>query len=156
MKLAYTNHFVVLRNELGRDSRNYIRLNRLDTTATFKIRRPSETGRLECAWSLEPVACDGQLCRSRALKRGRARVRRVGSVRFGSKADICSEKGHVRFTPNSDRESGFPQTAMSALPPIADISGPRRDSALLQSLHAKGLEGPTIVSCIAQQVEGRG
>src|SRR5262245_46003467 len=23
-------------------------------------------------------------------------------VRFGSKADICSAKGHVRFTPNSD------------------------------------------------------
>ena len=30
-------------------------------------------------------------------------------VRFGSKADICSAKGHVRFAPNSDRESGFPQ-----------------------------------------------
>ena len=29
------------------------------------------------------------------------------NVRFGSKADICSAKGHVRFTPNSDRESGF-------------------------------------------------
>src|SRR5262249_9718357 len=27
----------------------------------------------------------------------------IGShVRFGSKADICSAKGHVRFTPNSD------------------------------------------------------
>jgi hypothetical protein len=24
------------------------------------------------------------------------------NVRFGSKADICSAKGHVRFTPNSD------------------------------------------------------
>jgi hypothetical protein len=30
------------------------------------------------------------------------------SVRFGSLADICSAKGHVRFAPNSDRESGFP------------------------------------------------
>jgi hypothetical protein len=29
-------------------------------------------------------------------------------VRFGSLADICSAKGHVRFAPNSDRESGFP------------------------------------------------
>ena len=28
-------------------------------------------------------------------------------VRFGSKADMCSAKRHVRFTPNSDRESGF-------------------------------------------------
>jgi hypothetical protein len=37
-------------------------------------------------------------------------------VRFGSLADICSAKGHVRFAPNSDRESGFPQTVMSALP----------------------------------------
>jgi hypothetical protein len=44
------------------------------------------------------------------------------NVRFGSEADICSAIGHVRFTPNSDRESGFPQQAMSALPPKADIS----------------------------------
>src|SRR5262245_44572204 len=36
-------------------------------------------------------------------------------VRFGSEADICSAKCHVRFTPNSDRESGFPQAVMSAL-----------------------------------------
>jgi hypothetical protein len=28
-------------------------------------------------------------------------------VRFGSKADICAATSHVRFTPNSDRESGF-------------------------------------------------
>ena len=28
------------------------------------------------------------------------------NVRFGSKADICSAKRHVRFTPNSDRKSG--------------------------------------------------
>src|SRR5215813_2518332 len=28
-----------------------------------------------------------------------------GYVRFGSKADICAAKRHVRFTPNSDRES---------------------------------------------------
>jgi hypothetical protein len=26
-------------------------------------------------------------------------------VRFGSEADICSAKGHVRFAPNSDRTS---------------------------------------------------
>jgi hypothetical protein len=42
-------------------------------------------------------------------------------VRFGSKADICSASAHVRFTPNSDRESGFSQKVMSALPPKADI-----------------------------------
>jgi hypothetical protein len=29
-------------------------------------------------------------------------------------------QSHVRFTPNSDRESGFPQMVMSALPPKAD------------------------------------
>jgi hypothetical protein len=28
------------------------------------------------------------------------------NVRFGSKADICGATSHVRFTPNSDRESG--------------------------------------------------
>src|SRR5262249_40165569 len=42
-------------------------------------------------------------------------------VRFGSKADICSAKRHVCFTPNSDRESEIPQKAMSALPPKADM-----------------------------------
>jgi hypothetical protein len=41
-------------------------------------------------------------------------------VRFGSLADICAAKSDVRFTPNSDRESGFPQK-VSALPPKADI-----------------------------------
>jgi hypothetical protein len=48
-------------------------------------------------------------------------------VRFGSLADICNAKGHVRFAPNSDRESGFPQTVMSALPPKADMCGAARD-----------------------------
>ena len=49
------------------------------------------------------------------------------NVRFGSKADICAAKTHVRFPPNSDRESGFPQTVMSALPPRADMCGATRD-----------------------------
>jgi hypothetical protein len=44
-------------------------------------------------------------------------------VRFGSLTDICSAKGHVRFALNSDRESGFPQQAMSALPLKADMCG---------------------------------
>jgi hypothetical protein len=43
----------------------------------------------------------------------------------------------VRFTPNSDRESDFPQTVMSALPPKADMCsalahvcfGPKADIA---------------------------
>jgi hypothetical protein len=72
-------------------------------------------------------------------------------VRFGSLADICSATGHVRFTPNSDRKSGHPQNAMSALPlkadvcganrhvrfgPIADIQASRRDTPLLTKRHS--------------------
>src|SRR5262245_49913070 len=52
------------------------------------------------------------------IKNGRVSHRHV---RFGSKADMCSAKGHVRFTPNSDRESGHRQTVRSALPPKADV-----------------------------------
>jgi hypothetical protein len=66
------------------------------------------------------------------------RVVQPSNVRFGSLADICSAKGHVRFAPNSDRESGFAQTVMSALPPkanmcsaLADVRfGPIADIAL--------------------------
>ena len=36
---------------------------------------------------------------------------------------MCSAKRHVRFTPNSDRESGHRQTVRSALPPKADMCG---------------------------------
>src|SRR5262245_12482156 len=53
--------------------------------------------------------------------------RDAGHVRFGSKADMCGAKGHVRFAPNSDRESGHPQTVMSALPLKADMCGATRD-----------------------------
>src|SRR5262249_55989918 len=48
-------------------------------------------------------------------------------VRFGSKADMCSARAHVRFTPNSDRESGHRQTVRSALPPKADMCSATRD-----------------------------
>ena len=44
-------------------------------------------------------------------------------VRFGSKADMCAAIRHVRFTPNSDGESGFPHRVMSALPLKADMCG---------------------------------
>src|SRR5215475_7130113 len=40
---------------------------------------------------------------------------------------MCSARGHVRFTPNSDRESGLLQTVMSALPPKADMCGAMGD-----------------------------
>jgi hypothetical protein len=39
---------------------------------------------------------------------------------------MCSATADVRFL-NSDRESGFPQKAMSALPPKADIRGAKRN-----------------------------
>src|SRR5262245_28820260 len=38
---------------------------------------------------------------------------------------MCTAPAHVRFT--HDRESGFPQTVMSALPPKADMCGATRD-----------------------------
>jgi hypothetical protein len=38
---------------------------------------------------------------------------------LGHLADICSAKGHVRFAPDNNRESGLPQPVMSALPPRA-------------------------------------
>jgi len=40
---------------------------------------------------------------------------------------MCNAQPHVRFTPNSDRESGFPQKVMSALPPKADMCSAARD-----------------------------
>jgi hypothetical protein len=43
-----------------------------------------------------------------AIVLDQATTREVAHVRFGSLADICSAKGHVRFAPNGDRESGFP------------------------------------------------
>jgi len=36
---------------------------------------------------------------------------------------MCVAKGDVRYTPNSDRKSGHPQTVMSALPLKADMCG---------------------------------
>jgi hypothetical protein len=45
------------------------------------------------------------------------------TVRFGSEAYICAAKRHVRFTPNSDRESRHLPWGMSALPPKADMCG---------------------------------
>ena len=43
---------------------------------------------------------------------------------------MCGAQAHVRFTPNSDRESGFPQTVMSALPPKADMCSAVTDVCL--------------------------
>jgi hypothetical protein len=52
-------------------------------------------------------------------------------VRFGSKADMCIGKNHVRFPPNSDRESDFSQKSMSALTP-------KRTCAAQSGMSAKG------------------
>jgi hypothetical protein len=56
--------------------------------------------------------------RKRSIAGGRYRPQTVSvawagaqDVRFGSEADMCSAQAQARFTPNSDRESGFPQTA---------------------------------------------
>src|SRR5262245_57305956 len=70
------------------------------------------------------------------------RLEVAADVRFGSKADICAAKSHVRFTPNSDRKSGLPQTVMSALPPKADMCGATRDVRI----------GPKADSCTATRL----
>ena len=36
---------------------------------------------------------------------------------------MCDAKGHVRFTPNNDRESGFPQEVTRCDTPVADRFG---------------------------------
>jgi hypothetical protein len=54
--------------------------------------------------------------------------------------------GNVRFTPNSDRESEFPQRTMSALPPKADMCsalayvcfGPKADMILFDHFISAG------------------
>jgi hypothetical protein len=60
-------------------------------------------------------------------------------VRYGSEADSCAAKSDVRFAPNSDRKSGFPQNVMSALPPKADIGAAQINVRF----------GPKVDSCIA-------
>jgi len=42
---------------------------------------------------------------------------------LGRKRTMCTAKRHVRFTLDSDRECGFPQRVMSALPLKADMCG---------------------------------
>jgi len=64
----------------------------------------------------------------------------VAHVRFGSKADMCSAQAHVRFTPNSDRESGipakscllYPQSRTCAVQEGMSALGQKRTHALQQ------------------------
>jgi hypothetical protein len=94
----------------------------------------------------------------------------VINVRFGSKADIRGATSHVRFTPNSDRESRFPQTVMSALPPKADMCtarghvcfGPTADMPLLtnatgsQELETKSYLSPAEDSLAVEELDHTG
>ena len=48
-------------------------------------------------------------------------------VRFGSQADMCAATSDVRFTSDSDHESGHVPMVMSALPLKADMCSARDD-----------------------------
>jgi len=52
---------------------------------------------------------------------------RLRNVRFGSLADICAATSDVLYTPNSDRQSGLPRQAMSALLLKAEVCGALAD-----------------------------
>ena len=71
---------------------------------------------------------------------------RAINVRFGSKADVCVAKQHVRFAANSDRESGLPQKVMSALRPTADMCAATTDVGY----------GPIAAFTSAEECRGRG
>jgi hypothetical protein len=78
MKLAHENLFIVRTKALGRAARHRGASNdgrRPNANTTLIFRRTSwrlaarwyisqKTNRLECYWSLEPLASDDQLCRS--------------------------------------------------------------------------------------------
>jgi hypothetical protein len=61
---------------------------------------------------------------------------------------MCSAIGHVRFAPNSDRKSGPPKIAMSALDLKADVCGatgdvgygPKADIAVLSITSSRSIE----------------
>jgi hypothetical protein len=70
----------------------------------------------------------------------------AGMSALRQKADICSALDDVRFTPNSNRESGFPQTVMSALPPKATCAVQTGMSALGQKWTSSKLSLPRELS----------
>jgi len=80
---------------------------------------------------------------------------------------MCTALAHVRFTPNSDGESGFPQTVMSALPPkqtcavqqLMSALGQKRTCAAKQLMSATGrvqTQSDGSVLCCSRQVLGIG
>lgn len=94
MKLARTA-FVVLRNDdPRRDVRNFRRTTRPNIAPTAAVRRPvalrltatwrldPQTQRLECSWSMEPVAADEQI--SRGPRRNRHHDASASTVTYGS------------------------------------------------------------------------
>jgi hypothetical protein len=54
-------------------------------------------------------------------------------VRFGSKADMCTALAHVRFTPNSDRESGHSLRGSVNRQGRARGDGPATHTALIDA-----------------------
>ena len=73
------------------------------------------------------------------------------NVRFGPETDMCVAKSDVRFTPNSDRKSGFPQTAMSTLPPKADMCAAATDVRCVPMADKRGepLNGGYVANIVA-------
>src|SRR5262249_35989707 len=62
-----------------------------------KAQEHADTGSLQQDFATSEMGFTGQVARQQS---------RAAHVRFGSKADMCSARRHVRFAPNSDRESG--------------------------------------------------
>ena len=53
-------------------------------------------------------------------------IARLANVRFGSKADMCSAKRHVCFTPKSGHRSSYSITSSAV---VSNLSGTERPSA---------------------------
>jgi hypothetical protein len=52
-----------------------------------------------------------------------AQASALEDVRFGSKADMCSAKGHVRFTPEkADSRAATMSEGSQYIPPVGDIT----------------------------------
>jgi hypothetical protein len=72
-------------------------------------------------------------------------MRERGECPLGSEADMCVAIRHVRFAPNSDRESRHAAMVMSALPLKADMCGalahvsfgPKADIGPIRSLRRR-------------------
>jgi len=124
MKLAHTTRFVTYTNDLCHVSRNDRRPTRPITIRASSAQPSSrliarwhvcpETHRLECSWSLEPVASDDQLCRSLGQRRRNKQSHRYRFLTSRLSASMYA-LGH--------KQTCAVQEPMSALPPKADIGG---------------------------------